>query len=142
MFDLVYSFSDRFRLFAFTGPELSLGLSSKLKSDGVSISMYDVNQEEYFGDGKYRRFDILWGYGVGVDLLGFLRIKASCDSGLLDRVNTSDTISGRQNMSRALPPQGGVFREATFCLPEIALNYLTTICPSRTSTRISESRRT
>lgn len=34
MFDLGYSFSDRFRLFAFTGPELSLGLSSKMKLDG------------------------------------------------------------------------------------------------------------
>jgi hypothetical protein len=100
MFDLGYSFSDRFRLFAFTGPELSLGLSSKMKLDGVSISMYDVNQEEYFGDGKYRRFDILWGYGVGVDLLGFLRIKASCDSGLLDRVNTSDKTTTHRNLFR------------------------------------------
>lgn len=96
MFDLGYDFSDSFRLFAFTGPTFSFGISSKMKYSDTTINMYKFANEYFDGAANYGRFDIMFGYGVGVDLLGCIRIKAAMDHGLLNRIkNDMDSVTHR-----------------------------------------------
>lgn len=98
MVDLGYDFSDNLRLFAFTGPTVSVGLSSKMKASGVEVNMYKFT-EDFLGDaGTYGRFDIMFGYGFGVDLMGCLRIKASLDHGLLNRMKNESGVVTRRNL--------------------------------------------
>lgn len=100
MVDLGYDFSEKFRLFAFAGPSFSFGLSSQLSVNGINekVDMYKFFKE-FLGDGaSYGRFDIMIGFGVGVDLFSHLRIKAEFDQGLLNRISGIEDSSTHRNL--------------------------------------------
>lgn len=100
MFDFGYSFSDSFRFFAFTGPSISLGLSSNMKSSGVKVNMYEFTGEYLDGVADYGRFDLMFGYGIGADICGRVRIKAALDYGLLNRMKNNMGSVTHRNLIR------------------------------------------
>lgn len=100
MFDFGYSFSDSFRFFAFTGPSLSMGISSKMKASGVTVNMYEFTGEYLDGVADYSRFDIMFGYGIGADICRRVRIKAALDHGLLNRMKNDLGSVTHRNLVR------------------------------------------
>ena len=100
MFDFGYSFSDSFRFFAFTGPSISLGISSNMKSSGVKVNMYEFTGEYLDGVADYGRFDLMFGYGIGADICGRVRIKAALDHGLLNRMKNNLGSVTHRNLIR------------------------------------------
>ena len=88
-FNYNYALSNDLKLFALAGPTFSLGLSSKSKftnnvNDDVTIT------DNYPDDGDYKKFNVLLGVAVGVDVMSTIRIKAGYDIGLLDRDGRDD----------------------------------------------------
>lgn len=57
-----FDFTENWKLYLFTGPELEIGLSGKAhaKEDRVSVS------ESIYGDDGMNRVDVKWGIGAGV----------------------------------------------------------------------------
>ena len=80
-----HQISDDIRIFAFAGPSVAWGITSKIvaKSSFEGISMdetFDNYKEEVFSP-----LDVSAGGGAGIDLLGHYRITASYDYGLMNR---------------------------------------------------------
>ena len=100
MFDFGYDFSDSFRFFAFIGPTLSFGISSNMKVAGVKVDVYEFAGEYLDGTVDYGRFDLMFGYGVGVDIIRRVRIKAAVDHGLLNRMKNDMGSVTHRNLVR------------------------------------------
>lgn len=81
-----FDFASDTRFFAYAGPTLSFGLTSKVKEKN-SGSTTVVNC--YGADSNYGRFDLLIGLGVGVDLLDHYRVKVGYNYGLVNRYTGS-----------------------------------------------------
>ena len=73
----------RTKLFLFTGPVISTNLVSIDAHASGSTSNYDTFKD-------LRRFDILFGFGVGVDIIEHIRVALGFDYGLLDRNAAAD----------------------------------------------------
>ena len=90
-----YVLSNDLKLFAYAGPSLSFGLSSKTVTTDKTGLTNTVNTNDNYGDGSdYGKFNVLLGAGVGVDVMNTIRIKAGYDIGLLDRHAADDTKIG------------------------------------------------
>ena len=73
----------RNNLFLFTGPVLSVNL--------VSIDAHaSGTTNNYETDKDLRRFDVMFGFGVGIDIIEHIRVALGFDYGLLDRVASPD----------------------------------------------------
>lgn len=88
-----YALSNDLKLFGFAGPSFAYGLSSKVRSttntsDDVTIT------DNYGNNSKYGKMNLFLGFGVGVDVMSTIRIKAGYDIGLLDRHADDDTKIG------------------------------------------------
>ncbi len=71
-----FDFASDTRFFAFAGPTIQLGLSSKTQSGSWTYNNYDSD---------YTRFDVLLGGGAGVDLMDKWQIKIGYNWGLVNR---------------------------------------------------------
>ncbi|MBQ9311362.1 MAG: outer membrane beta-barrel protein [Bacteroidales bacterium] len=76
--------AEGFNLVPFLGPTFSIGLSDKVESSGVSINLYDKDVD------IAKRFDILVGGGVALDVMDIIRISVGYNKGLLNRIKESD----------------------------------------------------
>ena len=85
-----YVLSNDLKLFAYAGPSLSFGLSSKI-SGHDNITNKDYTTDKYADGSDYGKFNVLLGAGVGVDVMNTIRIKAGSDIGLLNRSSADDT---------------------------------------------------
>lgn len=88
---LGYSFpvSNAFKVFAFAGPGVDFGLSSR---SSVTIAGNTVSSDNYGKDSDYGRWDVTIGGGVGVDFLGMIRVRAGYNYGMIDR-RSSDNVT-------------------------------------------------
>ena len=79
--------------FIYGGPSLSFALASKLVSDKKSVDLLDENPD-------FKRFDVMLGGGVGIELVETFRVTVGYDFGMLDRYN-SNSYSVRRNQFTA-----------------------------------------
>lgn len=88
MFDYGLELSNAARAFIYAGPTPVIGLAFNEKTkDGGVINNTNLYQ-------RYKRFDIMVGAGIGLDLIDLLRIKAGYDFGVIN--NYKDRIAGNQ----------------------------------------------
>jgi hypothetical protein len=108
MVNLGYNLNRDLRLFAFGGPTISLGLSSKSHYDSnvsiVGINLGDSGDiDNYAGSNgnasTYSRFDVLLGAGAGVDIKDKIRVTVGYDWGMLNR-NTDANSTGIQHRNQ------------------------------------------
>lgn len=118
-FDLVPAFG----VYVFAGPTLSLGLSASdklsvsgdllgqhfngsvsynrysgnVKTNGISDEVVDNTLNQYLPSGKMKRFDVLMGGGVGLNLLRFITVKGGFDYGLVNRFKDEMADTGVMN---------------------------------------------
>lgn len=76
-------------LSVFTGPELSLGMSAKVKYKFGSLSM---DESAYGGDGFMNRTDVKWRFGVGAELADHFYGSISGAVGLCDRIESNEKM--------------------------------------------------
>lgn len=92
-----YPVASNIKLFAYAGPRLDFGLSSKTK---VTASALGVSGEEtvdnYGDDSNYNRVDLSLGCGCGVELFDMVRVSVGYNFGFLD-LNKSDNITTKKN---------------------------------------------
>lgn len=84
-----FSLGNIVELGAFVAPTLSMGLTSKAKSDDTSLDMYGE-------DGFYKRGDFRVGLGVYCDLIEKVRINLNYNFGVVNRSKVDD-ITMRRN---------------------------------------------
>jgi len=77
------------RLFAFAGPVISYGVSSKFRTTATVSGEKKSSDWDNVYNESYKRFDLKMGLGVGADIISRVRIKASYDIGLLNRSGES-----------------------------------------------------
>lgn len=65
----------------------SVGVTGKVSASGAGITV----EENIYEDGEYKRFDVLGGAGLMIDVKSILRLKVGYDYGFLSRINKSDT---------------------------------------------------
>ena len=73
----------RNNLFLFTGPVLSVNLVSIDAHASGTTSNYDTIKD-------LRRFDVMFGFGVGIDIIEHIRVALGFDYGLLDRLASAN----------------------------------------------------
>lgn len=73
----------RTNLFLFTGPVLSANLVSIDAHASGTTSNYNTFKD-------LRRFDIMFGFGVGIDIIEHIRVALGFDYGLLDRLASAN----------------------------------------------------
>ena len=87
-----YVLSNDLKLFAYAGPTLNFGLSSKTTATDKTGLTNTVTTTDNYADGSdYGKFNLMLGAGVGVDVMNTIRIKAGYDIGLLNRSSADDT---------------------------------------------------
>lgn len=77
--------ADGFVLTPFAGPTFSYGLNFKGENSGVSINLYDNNL-----GAEMKRFDVLVGGGVALDIQNLVRVSIGYNKGLLNRAGSDD----------------------------------------------------
>ena len=90
--------------FAFAGPSLAIGLSSKTdvtaavlgQSSTTNVDNYGKDDE---GNCSYNRTNLYLGAGLGVDLMNMVRVSLGYDFGLLNR-SAVDKTTLKQNQFR------------------------------------------
>lgn len=96
-----YGFTNDFKVYAFAGPRLAVGLSStfKAREDGETAKVNNFTgkivengETEDGGSGIFSRFDVRLGIGTGVQCRSLL-FEVGYDWGMLDRF-TGDAASG------------------------------------------------
>jgi hypothetical protein len=93
-----YSFAPTFKLFLYGGPTANFGIASKtVATGGISgIGSATSTTDNYADGSNYSRFDIMAGFGGGVEVMKKLRLTVGYDWGLLDRDN-SDNYTLKRN---------------------------------------------
>lgn len=85
-----YAITNDFKVFAYAGPSVAFGLSSKAKTTNTVND--DVTTTDNYGDDSdYGRVNVFLGAGIGVDVMNTIRIKAGYDIGLLNRSSADNT---------------------------------------------------
>lgn len=100
-FRIPFEFGYRFdlapcSLYAFTGPELEVGLVGRMHTTVKYMGEKESDSESIYGDG-YRRFDIGWKFGVGVSVDNYY-LALSGNVGMINRISDGDGVSYRQNL--------------------------------------------
>lgn len=86
-----YALGNELTLFAYAGPTVAFGLSSKtVTTDKTGLTNSVTTTDNYGEDSTYGRVNVFLGAGIGVDVMNTIRIKAGYDIGLLDRDNRDD----------------------------------------------------
>lgn len=88
LFNYAIGIADGFKLVPFAGPTFSLGLSSKSKTEGVDDPVNNYDNDDY------KRFDVLVGGGVALDVMDLVRVSVGYNYGLLDR-DANDSFSDK-----------------------------------------------
>lgn len=99
-----YTINKDVRVFAFAGPSLAIGLSSKTdvtasvlgQSSTTNVDNYGKDDE---GNCNYNRTNLFLGAGLGVDLMNMVRVSLGYDLGLLNR-SAADNTTLKQNQFR------------------------------------------
>ena len=99
-----YAVNKDVRVFAFAGPSLAIGLSSKTdvtaavlgQSSTTNVDNYGKDDE---GNCSYNRTNLYLGAGLGVDLMNMVRVSLGYDFGLLNR-SAVDKTTLKQNQFR------------------------------------------
>ena len=78
-----------FKIVAFTGPVLQLGL---LKKESYTNGSNTNTTDYYAGDNPYSRFNVLWGVGAGFEVNEKYQIMVGADFGLLPQYKGEYTI--------------------------------------------------
>ena len=73
------------RFIASIGPKFHIGLASKWKAGVESLDLYK------FSENQYRRFDVLLGASIGIEVFNHMKIKVGYDRGLVNRNAAKDT---------------------------------------------------
>ena len=100
--NLSTDFGPSLRASLFAGPVFSCGISSNTKASGsiagIEIGTGDIDN---YADSDYNRFDIQLGGGVNIDMSQRIRLTASYDLGMLNRIKTdSDDYKCSRNVLR------------------------------------------
>jgi len=98
-FNYGLNLTDGLKLSVYAGPTFDLGLSSKTTYTGtvtVGDSQSKSTTSDNYGDNsKYKRFDVLLGGGVALDIVDMIRVSAGYNWGLLNRSSASDVTLKR-----------------------------------------------
>ncbi|MGM9757284.1 MAG: outer membrane beta-barrel protein [Candidatus Cryptobacteroides sp.] len=86
-----FSLGNIVELGAFVAPTLSMGLTSKAKTDDTSLDLYGE-------DGLYKRGDFRVGLGVYCDLIEKVRINLNYNFGVVNRSKVDDTTLRRNGV--------------------------------------------
>lgn len=92
MFNYSYPVSNAFSVFAYAGPGINFGLSSKASATLLG----NTTTTDLYKDSDYSRWDITIGGGIGVDILNMIRVEAGYNYGMLDR-NTADNMTAHRS---------------------------------------------
>lgn len=85
-----YAITNDFKVFAYAGPSVAFGLSSKAKTTN-NVTDDVTTTDNYGDDSDYGRINVFLGAGIGVDVMNTIRIKAGYDIGLLNRSSADNT---------------------------------------------------
>lgn len=96
-FRIPFSFGYRFdlapcSLYAFTGPELEVGLVGREHISGTIMGEKVSESESIYGNG-YRRYDISWKFGVGVSVDNYY-LGLSGNVGMVNRISDDSEFGG------------------------------------------------
>ena len=86
-----FDLSSSVRLSVFAGPTATLGLSSVIKGYGAYKNSNIKTEEtisEAYKEGYWKRFDVMLGGGLGIELLRHIRITVAVNFGMIDRQKT------------------------------------------------------
>ncbi len=84
-FQLGFRIGKNARFIASIGPKFHIGLASKWKAGVESLDLYK------FSENQYRRFDVLLGASIGIEVFNHMKIKVGYDRGLVNRNAAKDT---------------------------------------------------
>ena len=76
----------QFRLFLFGGPKAFIGISSISQVNASVMGLSYGEKVDNYEDYPERRFDLMLGGGIGMDIMEKFRVKVGYDWGLFDRV--------------------------------------------------------
>lgn len=85
-----YAITNDFKVFAYAGPSVAFGLSSKAKTTN-NVTDDVTTTDNYGDDSDYGRVNVFLGAGIGVDVMNTIRVKAGYDIGLLNRSSADNT---------------------------------------------------
>ena len=85
-----YAITNDFKIFAYAGPTVAFGLTSKAKTTN-NLNDDVTTTDNYGEDSDYGRVNVFLGAGIGVDLMNTIRVKAGYDIGLLNRSSADNT---------------------------------------------------
>lgn len=69
----------------YAGPTFNLGLASKTVYDANTLVGDSSSETDHYADKNYKRFDLLIGGGVALDIVDMIRVNFGYNYGLLDR---------------------------------------------------------
>lgn len=78
--------------FIYGGPSLSFTLASRLVTANATI-------DRFGDDPDFKRFDVMLGGGVGIELVETFRVTVGYDFGMLDRYGNSNSIVRRNQFT-------------------------------------------
>lgn len=78
---------DNVRLFAFGGPTLSLGIAASTSVDSGTGKGGNRKKHNLYSDDDYKRFDVLAGGGLGIEVNHHFRFMVGYNAGLLNRTS-------------------------------------------------------
>lgn len=80
-----FDFSDSFRFYLFTGPELEIGFSAK---EVIKQYNYSVSNDLYDGNERFQHLGFLWGVGAGFSIR-HIYVGASANIGITNKLDVS-----------------------------------------------------
>lgn len=91
-----YPISDVLTGSFFTGPELDLGITSRLSGNGTKYDSPDLNN---YSNGIFRRFDCAWTIGIGAEFFRNYYFSVSGSLGMVNLLKNSN-VTFRENAVR------------------------------------------
>lgn len=80
-----FDFSDSFRFYLFTGPELEIGFSAK---EVIKQYNYSVSNDLYDGNERFQHLGFLWGVGAGFSIR-HIYVGACANIGITNKLDVS-----------------------------------------------------
>lgn len=84
------------KCFAFAGPALDYGLSSKTKIEGSAAGASAEKTINNYDNDGYKNLDVKLGGGLGVEILGVTRVTVGYDFGMLNRGTDNAAMHSNQ----------------------------------------------
>ena len=89
---------DNVRLFAFGGPTLSLGIAASTSVDSGTGKGGNRKKHNLYSDDDYKRFDVLAGGGLGIEVNHHFRFTVGYNAGLLNRTSLDGATLKRNQL--------------------------------------------